>query len=89
MISSDSCLFFFVLCVCIYSGNGWIDPIVQGPATIDYSWWHGLIDGPTRENLFKEWEDCLVNYLDTIIDEKESKVEFQVSFTIQMLCYVV
>ena len=26
-------------------GNGWIDAKIQGPAVIDYSWWHGLIDG--------------------------------------------
>ena len=30
-------------------GNGWMDAAVQGPATIDYSWWHGLIDAPTRD----------------------------------------
>jgi hypothetical protein len=39
-------------------GNGWMDPTVQGPATIDYSWWHGLIDAPTRDALHNEWENC-------------------------------
>ena len=36
-------------------GNGWIDARIQGPATIDYSWWHGLIDKPTRDSLHIEW----------------------------------
>jgi carboxypeptidase C (cathepsin A) len=39
-------------------GNGWMDPSVQGPATIDYSWWHGLIDEPTRNALHNEWYNC-------------------------------
>jgi len=39
-------------------GNGWIDPAIQGPATIDYSWWHGLIDKPTRDNLLDIWDRC-------------------------------
>ena len=41
-------------------GNGWIDPKIQGPATIDYSWWHGLIDKPTRDALLNEWEHCMM-----------------------------
>uniref|UniRef100_A0A7S3P8D1 Carboxypeptidase n=1 Tax=Amphora coffeiformis TaxID=265554 RepID=A0A7S3P8D1_9STRA len=40
-------------------GNGWIDPKIQGPATIDYSWWHGLIDQPTRDALHDEWHNCM------------------------------
>lgn len=40
-------------------GNGWIDAFVQGPATIDYSWWHGLIDEPTRNSLHVEWNNCM------------------------------
>jgi len=40
-------------------GNGWIDAFVQGPATIDYSWWHGLIDEPTRNALHVEWHNCM------------------------------
>jgi hypothetical protein len=39
-------------------GNGWMDPAIQGPATIDYSWWHGLIDKPTRDNLLDIWDRC-------------------------------
>jgi hypothetical protein len=39
-------------------GNGWMDAAVQGPATIDYSWWHGLIDKPTRDALHVEWQNC-------------------------------
>lgn len=40
-------------------GNGWIDAKVQGPATIDYSWWHGMIDKPTRDALHAEWKHCI------------------------------
>ena len=40
-------------------GNGWIDAFIQGPATIDYSWWHGLIDEPTRNALQVEWKNCM------------------------------
>ena len=40
-------------------GNGWIDARIQGPATIDYSWWHGLIDKPTRDSLHVEWVSLL------------------------------
>jgi hypothetical protein len=40
-------------------GNGWMNPYIQGPATIDYSWWHGLIDQPTRDALHQEWKNCL------------------------------
>jgi len=39
-------------------GNGWIDATIQGPATIDYSWYHGLIDEPTRNAIHKIWEKC-------------------------------
>jgi hypothetical protein len=35
-----------------------MDPAIQGPATIDYSWWHGLIDKPTRDNLLAMWDRC-------------------------------
>jgi hypothetical protein len=40
-------------------GNGWIEAKTQGPAVIDYSWWHGLIDKPTRDALHVEWENCM------------------------------
>jgi hypothetical protein len=35
-----------------------MDPAIQGPATIDYSWWHGLIDKPTRDALLDIWGRC-------------------------------
>jgi pimeloyl-ACP methyl ester carboxylesterase len=44
-------------------GNGWMDARVQGPATIDYSWWHGLIDEPTRNALHVEWKNCYDQHL--------------------------
>jgi carboxypeptidase C (cathepsin A) len=40
-------------------GNGWMDARVQGKAVIDYSWWHGLIDEPTRDALHIVFENCL------------------------------
>lgn len=50
-------------------GNGWVDPYIQGPATIDYSWWHGLIDEPTRNALHVEWKNCM--------DQKGEKGEIE------------
>lgn len=41
-------------------GNGWIEAETQGPAVIDYSWWHGLIDKPTRDALHTAWENCQI-----------------------------
>lgn len=40
-------------------GNGWMNGFVQGPATIDYSWWHGLIDEPTRNSLHNVFKACV------------------------------
>lgn len=40
-------------------GNGWMDAKVQGKAVIDYSWWHGLIDEPTRNSLHIAFDNCL------------------------------
>lgn len=39
-------------------GNGWIDAMTQGPAVIDYAYWHGMIDSPTQNRLWKEWKNC-------------------------------
>jgi hypothetical protein len=36
-----------------------VNPYIQGPATIDYSWWHGLIDKPTRDALHIEFKNCM------------------------------
>jgi Serine carboxypeptidase len=41
-------------------GNGWIEAKTQGPAVIDYSWWHGLIDQPTRDALHVAWDNCML-----------------------------
>jgi hypothetical protein len=43
-------------------GNGWIDARVQGPATIDYAYWHGMLDIHTRDNLHLEWEHCISKF---------------------------
>jgi carboxypeptidase C (cathepsin A) len=40
-------------------GNGWMNGMVQGPAVIDYSWWHGLIDEPTRNSLHNVFKACM------------------------------
>lgn len=42
-------------------GNGWIDARVQGPITIDYAYWHGMIDAYTRDNLKQEWQNCITS----------------------------
>lgn len=39
-------------------GNGWMDVLVQGPAVIDYAWWHGMIDSSTKKALHNEWKNC-------------------------------
>jgi hypothetical protein len=39
-------------------GNGWIDARVQGPAVIDYAYWHGMIDSATFRAMHAEWENC-------------------------------
>lgn len=40
-------------------GNGWIDAKTQGPAVIDFAWWHGLIDSTTKDSLHEVWKDCV------------------------------
>ena len=42
-------------------GNGKMDALTQDPAVIDFAYWHGLIDGPTRDFLFAEWNHCVNN----------------------------
>jgi hypothetical protein len=39
-------------------GNGWMDATVQGPAVIDYAWWHGMIDSTTKNALHAVWQVC-------------------------------
>jgi carboxypeptidase C (cathepsin A) len=39
-------------------GNGWVDAEVQGPALVQYAWWHGLIDTTTRRALEAQWKAC-------------------------------
>jgi hypothetical protein len=46
-------------------GNGWMNELVQGPAVIDYAWWHGMIDSTTKRNLHQEWDNCKVTAADT------------------------
>lgn len=42
-------------------GNGKLDAMAQDPAVIDFSYWHGLIDGPTRDYLQDQWASCVKN----------------------------
>ncbi len=42
-------------------GNGWIDAMTQGPAVIEYGYWHGMIDATTKDNLWKVWRKCEQN----------------------------
>lgn len=39
-------------------GNGWMDAKIQGPAVIDYAYWHGMIDSLTSKALHNEWINC-------------------------------
>jgi len=40
-------------------GNGWVDAVIQGPAVIDFAWWHGLIDANTKDSLHLVWDACV------------------------------
>ncbi|GKY92956.1 hypothetical protein MPSEU_000264400 [Mayamaea pseudoterrestris] len=42
-------------------GNGWVDARVQGPATIDFAYHHGMIDQTTRDNLHAIADHCLAH----------------------------
>jgi carboxypeptidase C (cathepsin A) len=39
-------------------GNGWVDAKTQGPAVIDFAWWHGMIDSSTKDSLHEVWKGC-------------------------------
>lgn len=43
----------------IVIGNGWIDAKIQGPTTIDFAWWHGMIDLQDHRTLHAKWNDCI------------------------------
>jgi carboxypeptidase C (cathepsin A) len=40
-------------------GNGWTEAETQGPAIVDYAWWHGMIESYTRSQLHELWIKCL------------------------------
>jgi hypothetical protein len=42
-----------------------MNALVQGPAVMDYAWWHGLIDSTTKRNLHQEWDKSKVTAADT------------------------
>ena len=39
-------------------GNGWLDVQTQGPAVVDFAYWHGMIDVATRDYFHQEWQQC-------------------------------
>ena len=39
-------------------GNGWVDPVTQTPAYIDYAFGHGMIDEGGRGVLQEQWAAC-------------------------------
>ena len=44
-------------------GNGWIDVDTQVPTSIDYAWWHHMIDLPTRRVLHRKWTECITGLI--------------------------
>lgn len=50
-------------------GNGWIDAKLQGPTTIDFAWWHGMIDLQDRRNLQAQWDKCINEQILDSIEE--------------------
>jgi len=51
-------------------GNGWMDATVQGPAVIDYAWWHGMIDEYTRDAFHAEWERCYGAFTNAFLQDE-------------------
>jgi len=39
-------------------GNGLIDAAIQWPSSIDFAWWHGMIDLQTYRSLHEKWNKC-------------------------------
>jgi len=68
-------------------GNGWIDAEIQGPAVIDYSWWHGLIDKPTRDALHTEWGNCMDVWQGRVKENKPPTPPFH-NFNVQDDCAI-
>jgi carboxypeptidase C (cathepsin A) len=68
-------------------GNGKIDAITQDPAVIDYAYWHGLIDWPSREYLYAEWNHCMENLNAGVMGKKAEPKSFH-SFSVRDDCGV-
>ena len=43
-------------------------PVAQGPTTIDFAFWHGMIDLRTYRSLHEKWDECIAR---TITDTSE------------------
>lgn len=57
-------------------GNGWMDANIQGPAVIDYAYWHGMIDSHTMKALHNEWHNCQHGYAILAKDQFDGFHEF-------------
>lgn len=57
-------------------GNGWMDATIQGPAVIDYAYWHGMIDSHTSKALHNEWFNCQQGYATLAKDQFDGFHEF-------------
>jgi carboxypeptidase C (cathepsin A) len=67
-------------------GNGKIDALTQDPAVIDYAYWHGLIDGPSRDYLYAEWDHCINNMKKGNVESKTTEPHPFHSFTVRDDC---
>ena len=67
-------------------GNGWSDAEIQGPAVIDYAWWHGMIDTVMRDAFHAEWENCAKHIHNMHSPDKETEPAPFHSFTVPDEC---
>ena len=61
--SSSSSPLHFIDIRGVAIGNGWIDVDTQGPTSIDYAWWHQMIDLPTKRVLHEKWDECITGMI--------------------------
>lgn len=59
-------------------GNGVMDALTQAESTIDWCYWHGMIDGPTRDYLHTVWDKCM-----STVNPKDGEISMRPSSTTQ------